>query len=270
MFTVFKRFDVPGLFVRDLGVMVDFATEWYAKSLEAPKTNGLPWKLVYVTDNFSIEDTPQKRCVMGDLRVMELILGVEAIGVSVEDLWNTNPLENANRESLRDFLKEVGASTLLYTNYHSATNFRADDRKVHGIDPPVSKFVQWRWYARSTHPCLQMLTKTGRSENSTQKHSTKKACAAWTSTSNGGSTLSSRRERRTRSSLCRAKTSSLTTVTMHLRKFTISVKRKKEADRGRGYHVQDAWHPWWVAPILGAPEIVVPGTSSHFVNSRRD
>lgn len=31
-----RRFDVPGIFTRDLGVLVDFAAEWFAGGLEAP------------------------------------------------------------------------------------------------------------------------------------------------------------------------------------------------------------------------------------------
>jgi Asp-tRNA(Asn)/Glu-tRNA(Gln) amidotransferase A subunit family amidase len=84
MFTVYKRFDVPGIFARDLGMLVDFAREWHAKSLEAPRTDKLPRKLVYLTDNMAIGDMPQKSCVIGVVRDMESFLGVEAIGVSVE------------------------------------------------------------------------------------------------------------------------------------------------------------------------------------------
>jgi hypothetical protein len=29
---------------------------------------------------------------------------------------------------------------------------------------------------------------------------------------------------------------------------------------GSEYKVQDAWHPWWISPILGTPEVVVPGS----------
>lgn len=34
--TLCMRFDVPGIFARDLNILVDFATEWYAAKLEAP------------------------------------------------------------------------------------------------------------------------------------------------------------------------------------------------------------------------------------------
>jgi len=62
MFTIFKyvvlstlgvltnlrmRFDVPGIFARDLKVLVDFATDWYAADLVAPPTK------VRVLCNFS-------------------------------------------------------------------------------------------------------------------------------------------------------------------------------------------------------------------------
>jgi hypothetical protein len=113
MFTVFKRFDVPGIFARDLRVMVDFAMKWYAGRSEGLKTDGLPEKLVYITDHMSAEDTPQKRCVMDLVQDMEVSLGMEAIDMSVEDLWDSDPPEDAHGQGLQDFLKDVSRTASL-------------------------------------------------------------------------------------------------------------------------------------------------------------
>ena len=107
------------------------------------------------------DDTPQKQAVLSVLRDIEAYFGIEAIGVSLEDLWNENPPEDAKGEKFHDFLNEVcksnllketplmlskvGGSTFLYENYHSGAHFRHKYREKFQKNPFVSQFVQWRW-----------------------------------------------------------------------------------------------------------------------------
>jgi hypothetical protein len=53
------------------------------------------------------EDTPQKQAVMGVVRDLESYFGIKAIGVSLQDLWNSDPPDGAKGEKLDDFLREV-------------------------------------------------------------------------------------------------------------------------------------------------------------------
>jgi hypothetical protein len=68
---------------------------------------GLPRKLVYLTDNMPMDDTPQKQAVIGVARDLEAYLRIEAKSVSLEELWNAKPPEDAKGEELYDFLHEV-------------------------------------------------------------------------------------------------------------------------------------------------------------------
>jgi hypothetical protein len=103
------RFDVPGIFTRDLRKLEGFATHWYAAKLAAPATlaQGLERKLVFLTDNMPADDTPQKQAVMGVVRDLEAHLGVEAEAVSLEGVWNSKPPAAADGEKLHEFLAEV-------------------------------------------------------------------------------------------------------------------------------------------------------------------
>lgn len=67
-----------------------------------------PRKLVYLTDNIPVHETPQKPAVMGVISDLERYLGVPAEGVSVEQMWNSEPPEDAKGEKLHEFLHEVG------------------------------------------------------------------------------------------------------------------------------------------------------------------
>jgi hypothetical protein len=100
---------------------------------------------------------------MGMVKDIESYCGIEAIRMDTEALWNSNPPTAAHGASLHEFLKDVrtriskcctisannkkvGASTFLYSNFHSTSAFRGDYRQKFDKDPFVSKFVQWRWY----------------------------------------------------------------------------------------------------------------------------
>jgi hypothetical protein len=188
---VFKMFDVPGIFARDLQVMVDFATEWYAKRLKAPEIDGLPRKLVYLVDNMPSGDAPQKESVMGIVRDIEIFMDDEASGVSVEGLWNADPPEDAHGASLHEFLKDVSTST------HLATSLMKEGWRKHiplrqlpQHHSLPCRLLQNPWHrsaceqirtkamVSSLSPLItQILMMIGVSESSTQKHSTKKACA---------------------------------------------------------------------------------------------
>jgi hypothetical protein len=122
----------------------------------------LPRKLVYLTDNIPGDETPQKQAVMGVVRDLESYLGLTAVRLGLEDVWDVNSPEDAKGEELHDFLKDVsyasfslddqatkleqvGASTFLYENYQSGAKFRDDYQKAFHEKPFVSDFVHWRW-----------------------------------------------------------------------------------------------------------------------------
>lgn len=146
MFTVFKRFDVPGIFARDLTKLASFANEWYG--VGSPGTDvdvsGLPKSIIVLTDLMT-EDTAQGQIVLNFVQDMEAHLGVKAERISVSDRWNQNPPVEAIRQGLHDFLATVGKDAFFYANYHSATSFREGYVERFGKKPFVSPFVQWRW-----------------------------------------------------------------------------------------------------------------------------
>ncbi|KAF1941474.1 hypothetical protein EJ02DRAFT_455138 [Clathrospora elynae] len=101
--TVFRRFDVHGLFARDLDVMLDFATEWYAARLEAPKSEGLPRKLVCFTHDTLGAESLQKQAIMGVVRNLVASLGIEVIEISPQIFWQSKQPGHAKGEKLHYF-----------------------------------------------------------------------------------------------------------------------------------------------------------------------
>ena len=145
MFTCFKRFDVPGLFARDLSKLALFAKKWYGNRLEGdPLAAALPHKIIVPMDLLPAEDTPQRRIVLDFVDDLETHLMVKAQRISFRDLWTQHPPQEAKGQSLHNFLENVGKNSFLYANYHSAAGFRDEYRRRFGKAPYVSAFLQWR------------------------------------------------------------------------------------------------------------------------------
>ena len=151
MFTVFKHFDVPGLFARDLSKLALFAEKWYEDRLQGFQTAvDLPPKIILPLDLLPSEDTPQKRIVLDFVKDLEIYLKIKADRIVISDLWAKTPPGAANGQGLHDFLEKAGKDTFLYANHHSAASFRDGYRQKFGKAPFASPFVQWRWKIGST------------------------------------------------------------------------------------------------------------------------
>ncbi|KAI4092830.1 MAG: hypothetical protein L6R37_007510 [Teloschistes peruensis] len=128
MFTVFKTFDVPGNFARDLDKLASFATKWYGDRLPKKSTKHLLSRIVLPIDLLPEDDTPQQRVFLDFLKDFETHMGITADRISVSALWAENPPKEADGQGM-----------------HDAAAFRDKYLQLHGRQPFVSKFVQWRW-----------------------------------------------------------------------------------------------------------------------------
>lgn len=151
MFTVFKHFDVPGIFARDLTKLASFANKWYGIGSRGTDvdTSG-PSKSIIVLTDLMTEDTTQGQIILDFIQDMESHLGIKAERISMSDRWDQNPPAEATGQGLHDFLAKVGKDTFFYANYHSTASFREGYIERFGKKPFVSPFVQWRWDAGRT------------------------------------------------------------------------------------------------------------------------
>ena len=146
MFKVFKHFDVPGIFSRDLTKMASFANKWYgAGSPEIDVDASGLFKSIIVLTDLMTEDTAQGQVILDFVQDLESHLGVKAERVSMSDRWDQSPPREASGQRLHDFLAKVGKDTFLYASYHSAASFREGYVERFGKKPFVNPFVQWRW-----------------------------------------------------------------------------------------------------------------------------
>ncbi|KAF7512942.1 hypothetical protein GJ744_012045 [Endocarpon pusillum] len=145
MFTIFDHFDVPGIFARDFRKLSHFAFEWYADVLRKRETNNLHHSVVLITDSLPGDTASQTQLVTEFARDLATFLKVEVRPVSMTALWEQTTPTAANGKSLHNYLREVGANTFLYLNYHAAAGFRDQYYEEYGRKPFISPFVEWRW-----------------------------------------------------------------------------------------------------------------------------
>lgn len=141
MFTVFKTFDVPGIFARDVDKLGAFAFKWYEDRLPGGNLNRLPPRIVFPLDLLPEDDTPQKKIVLEFIKDFESFWNVKADQINLSALWAQAPPKEANGQGMHEYLEKVGQDTFLYANYHSAADFRDRYFKNYGKKPFVSKFV---------------------------------------------------------------------------------------------------------------------------------
>lgn len=108
MFTVFKTFDVPGNFARDLDKLASFATKWYGDRLPKKSTKHLLSRIVLPIDLLPEDDTPQQRVFLDFLKDFETHMGITADRISVSALWAENPPKEADGQGMHEYLEKVG------------------------------------------------------------------------------------------------------------------------------------------------------------------
>lgn len=227
MFTVFKTFDVPGIFARDLDKLATFASKWYPPQACNESANILMPRIILPVNLIPQEDTPQKKIVLAFLEDFESFFKIEADRIDLEALWAQAPPKEANGQGMHDYLERVGKDTFLYANYHSGSAFRKLYQEKFGKKPFVSKFVEWRWKV--------------------------------------GSTISHKDHEEAMGRLRVYKDWLLNDVMQVGKRNSFVVMQSEDVtpkyrdDLPPEYSIQPAWHQWWISSILGAPEIVIPG-----------
>ncbi|KAL8833573.1 MAG: hypothetical protein Q9170_004188 [Blastenia crenularia] len=235
IFTVFKHFDVPGLFARDINKLGAFASKWYGNRLPGGSSEHLPPKIVVLLDWLPEKETPQTKLVSCFLRDFESCWNIKAELIDVRALWAQDPPKEAHGQGMHEYLENVGRDTFLYANYHSGIAFRDQYFKVSGRKSFASKFVQWRWDI--------------------------------------GSKISIEEHEEAMRRMSVYKEWFLNTVMEVGKRNSFVVMQSEDVvpryrdDPPPGYSIQPAWHQWWLSPILGAPEIVIPAGSIPY-NSR--
>ena len=124
------------------------------------------------------------------------------------------------------FLVDIGKDAFLYSFYHKTTSFREDYRKQHSKEPFANRLVKWRWERGSNVSRLDHEEAMRRMNIYRQ----------WL--------LDVVLQMKTRS--------------CYIIMQNEDVKPVYRDDPAPGFQIQPAWHQWWLASIIGAPELVIP------------
>lgn len=160
----FPRFDVPTFFGRELEKCKIFAEAWYGKGLPEQcykqtvcflamqaaniDANQESLSIVWASDYMNmISNKQQIELLKAFVKDLESIFEVEHQAISFEEAWGKAPPEQANGESLSDYMKDVSRDSFFYEDYHNFDAFRKDYREKFGRNAYISAPVRWQWYA---------------------------------------------------------------------------------------------------------------------------
>ncbi|KAF2676238.1 amidase signature enzyme [Lentithecium fluviatile CBS 122367] len=227
MFTIFKQFDVPGILASDFSKLKTFAQGWYGDNPKLlSKRRSRFYQVIFLTDDHKpAQGSMQAKILAEVIQQLGEFIGNDVRSVSLAALWKSSPPEEAQGETLHEYLDEVGACTFLYENYHTLSNFRDDYLGKFHRDPFVSQFVQWRWNIGKVYTRAQFNEGLRKLEVFRQ----------WF----------------------------LDCVMQGVPETILvisgeAVRPNYRNDLPSGNYVQPAWHPWWISPILQGPEVVIP------------
>ncbi|KAL6849082.1 hypothetical protein ACO1O0_008612 [Amphichorda felina] len=128
-----SRFDSIGLAARSLEELLDTATA----ILDAPASPTLPRKIVYL-DNFAAELPKQQLDLMHNfVGSLEQYLGVKAQRLSLGDIWDAKPPSDAGGQTLQSFMKDAPFRSFCYDYAHEYQDFRAKYHQRFDREPYV-------------------------------------------------------------------------------------------------------------------------------------
>ena len=94
---------------------------------------------------FSVDQSQQKfhdRFLQGLKAVSE---EVKVISYSIADLWTASPPEEAEKESLDEFIDYAASPDFFFDGFHEYEAFRQDYERQKARSPYVTPYMQWKW-----------------------------------------------------------------------------------------------------------------------------
>ncbi|KAI9834946.1 MAG: hypothetical protein M1819_002669 [Sarea resinae] len=191
--------------------------------------------LIYPLDYLPTSNPEQMKLLDSFVGDLETTIGTEASKISIREYWNTNGPEEAGGKTIDEFFDEVATQTFLFDFYHNFQRFRDEYYNKHHKSPYINTFIAWRWNLGKS------VTQSQRDEAINKINVYKK----WF--------LQEILHEGARDSF----------VILPIAEVAPNYR-----DTQPGPHFkQNAFDALFLAPILGAPELVVPSTDIHLINT---
>ncbi|KAK0102662.1 hypothetical protein ONS95_006266 [Cadophora gregata] len=141
-----EKFDVPSLFCRDIDLCQKVSIAWLGpdqviSNLEKKK----PPLLLYLLDYLPTSNADQMALLDCFATDLGMSMGTEVVKLSIADSWKVNGPAEAHGKTIDEYFEEVATQTFLFDFYHSFQQFRDDYFNKHHKKPYINDFIQWRW-----------------------------------------------------------------------------------------------------------------------------
>ena len=146
MVPTFLDFDTPCVFGRDIQRFETFIRAWYGPpETDGPIGRSRPTSVIYPLEYFPTENKEQMRCIDSFVSDLESFLGIKASRISIAERWEHTKPEDANGQSVQEYLRDAIVQTFYHEFYNSTEGFRAQYQQKHHKSPYINSFTRWRW-----------------------------------------------------------------------------------------------------------------------------
>ncbi|KAL8825957.1 MAG: hypothetical protein Q9170_007591 [Blastenia crenularia] len=144
---VYKPWDAPALFTRDINLLKPILATWYQlKDMSFTHVPNKPLVIIYPLDYLPMKNAYQMHCIDAFLADLADSLNTVIRRVSIASTWKANPPQHAGGVSVQDYLDDVFVNANFHDYYyHSTDEFRKKYEEQYDKQPYVIPFVTWKW-----------------------------------------------------------------------------------------------------------------------------
>lgn len=144
---LFKPWDAPALFTRDVRMLKPVISTWYkCKDSVAHTASYKPPVVIYPLDYFPVDNKVQMQLI--DAFLADLAKSLDAIirKVSIASLWDETRPDGAGNQGVQDYLQDTYVNTNFHDYYYYSTDeFRKTYEERYQKRPYVVPFINWKW-----------------------------------------------------------------------------------------------------------------------------
>lgn len=144
---VFKPWDAPVLFSRDVRILKPIISTWYDAEVSATHTaSHKPPVILYPLDYFPVDNKVQMQLIDSFLADFARSLNAVIRGVSITSLWDETRPDEAGQQSVQEYLQDTYVNTNFHDYYYYSTDeFRKTYQERYHKRPYVVPFINWKW-----------------------------------------------------------------------------------------------------------------------------
>ena len=144
---VFKPWDAPVLFARDVKILRPVLSAWYqSEDVILSRVHGKRANIIYPFECLPVDNKTQMDLIEKFLAHLAKCLNTYHYPISITSLWKESRPDEAENLGVQEYLKDCFINANFYDYYHTSTSdFRKTYEERFQKRPYVTPSVDWKW-----------------------------------------------------------------------------------------------------------------------------